>query len=56
VAYDLGIIPRSVFFMLVVMAVVTTYMTSPILRRLIRRTDLEPYFRVSTFARESPWT
>jgi hypothetical protein len=27
--YDLGIIPKNVFFMLVFMAVVTTYMTAP---------------------------
>ncbi|HEY0038273.1 MAG TPA: cation:proton antiporter [Longimicrobium sp.] len=31
VGYDLGIIPRSVFFMLVFMAVATTYMTTPLL-------------------------
>ncbi|MBL8211524.1 MAG: cation:proton antiporter [Bryobacterales bacterium] len=34
IGYDLGIIPRSVFFMLVFMAIVTTYMTAPILRRI----------------------
>jgi Kef-type K+ transport system membrane component KefB len=34
VGYDLGIIPRSVFFMLVFMAVFTTYMTAPLLRLL----------------------
>lgn len=36
VGYDLGIIPRSVFFMLVFMAVFTTYMTVPLLRLLMR--------------------
>ncbi len=36
VGYDLGIIPRSVFFMLVVMAVTTTYITTPVLRRIVR--------------------
>jgi len=35
VGYDLGIIPRSVFFMLVVMAL-TTYVTTPVLRRLVQ--------------------
>lgn len=34
VGYDLGIIPQSVFFMLVLMAVVTTYMTTPLLRAI----------------------
>jgi hypothetical protein len=47
--HDMGVIPRSVFFMLVLMAVVTTYMTSPLLRRLIRKTELEPFFEVSSF-------
>lgn len=32
IGYELGVIPRSVFFMLVLMAVVTTYMTTPLLR------------------------
>ena len=34
IGYDLGIIPRSVFFMLVFMAIFTTYMTAPIMRRV----------------------
>lgn len=34
IGFELGIIPRSVFFMLVFMAIFTTYMTAPILRRL----------------------
>lgn len=49
IGYDLGIIPNSVFFMLVFMSVVTTYITSPILVRLIRKTELEPLFLVSQF-------
>lgn len=36
VGLDLGIIPKSVFFMLVLMAVVTTYMTAPLLRKMAR--------------------
>jgi Kef-type K+ transport system membrane component KefB len=48
--YDLGVIPKSAFFMLVLMAVVTTYMTSPLLRRLIRETALEPLFQASRLA------
>ncbi len=35
VGYDLGVIPRSMFFILTLMAVVTTCMTAPILRRLM---------------------
>lgn len=33
---ELGVLPDSVFCMLVIMAVVTTYMTAPLLNRLIR--------------------
>jgi Kef-type K+ transport system membrane component KefB len=50
VGYDLGIIPRTVFFMLVFMAVFTTYMTTPILRRLIRGSEIWESYRVSAFA------
>jgi len=39
--YDLGIIPKSVFFMLVLMAVVTTYMTAPFTRLLARGSEIE---------------
>lgn len=34
IGYELGIIPRTVFFMLVFMAIFTTYMTAPVMRRL----------------------
>jgi Kef-type K+ transport system membrane component KefB len=47
--YDLGIIPKPVFFILVIMAVMTTYMTAPVLSRLIRGTDVQPYFELSPF-------
>jgi Kef-type K+ transport system membrane component KefB len=50
VGYDLGVIPRDVFFMLVLMAVVTTYMTTPILRRLIPQSEAWESFRTSPFA------
>ena len=50
IGYDLGIIPKTVFFMLVVMAVVTTYMTTPILRRLMRHSEVWESYRVSAFA------
>jgi Kef-type K+ transport system membrane component KefB len=50
IGYDLGIIPYSVFFMLVFMAVVTTYMTTPILRLLVRRSEVWDQYRTSAFA------
>ena len=50
IGYDLGIIPKSVFFMLVLMAVVTTYMTSPILRKLISGSEIEADFLKSDLA------
>jgi Kef-type K+ transport system membrane component KefB len=49
--YDLRIIPKSVFFMLVVMAVLTTYVTAPVLRRLARSSELESHYLGSEFAR-----
>jgi Kef-type K+ transport system membrane component KefB len=42
--YDLGIIPKSVFFMLVLMAVATTYTTAPVLKRLVRGSEIEHEF------------
>lgn len=39
VGYDLGVVPKSVFSMLVIVAVVTTVMTAPLLRRLLGRTQ-----------------
>jgi Kef-type K+ transport system membrane component KefB len=50
IGYDLGIVPKSVFFMLVFMAVFTTYMTVPILRRLVRHTEVWEEYRASDFA------
>ncbi len=51
IGYDLGIIPKSVFFMLVFMAIFTTYITTPILRPLIRKSEVEEEFKRSEFAR-----
>jgi Kef-type K+ transport system membrane component KefB len=51
VGYDLRVIPPSVYCMLVLMALTTTVMTSPILMRLMRGTELEPFIRRSGFAR-----
>jgi len=50
IGYDLGIIPKTVFFMLVFMAVFTTYMTTPILRRLIRGSEVWDAYKLSAFA------
>lgn len=44
VGYELGIIPKSVFCMLVIMAVLTTFMTTPLLRRFKQGTDLDVVF------------
>jgi Kef-type K+ transport system membrane component KefB len=51
IGYEAGVIPKNVFFMLVLMAVTTTYMTTPLLRRVLRNSDLAPAFDASTFAR-----
>jgi Kef-type K+ transport system membrane component KefB len=37
IGYDMGFIPQKVFTMLVIMAVVTTVMTGPLLRMLLPR-------------------
>jgi Kef-type K+ transport system membrane component KefB len=49
IGYDLGIIPRTVFFMLVFMAVTTTYITTPVLSRLIRKSEAEAAYLRSNF-------
>src|SRR5688572_12054938 len=48
--YELGVIPPSVFFMLVFMAVATTYITTPLLRRTMRNTEMEPMLATSDFS------
>jgi Kef-type K+ transport system membrane component KefB len=47
--YEMRVIPKSVFCMLVIMAVVTTFMTSPLLLRLMRDTELEAWILRSGF-------
>lgn len=49
VGRDLGVLPDSVFCMLVLMALVTTVMTTPLLLRFMEGTELEPYIRQSGF-------
>jgi Kef-type K+ transport system membrane component KefB len=50
IGFELGVIPKSVFFMLVVMAVASTYITAPALRRLIRSSEVEKDYLSSEFA------
>jgi Kef-type K+ transport system membrane component KefB len=54
VGKDLGVIPDSVFCMLVLMALLTTFMTTPILLWASRGTELEPLIRESGFLRAAP--
>lgn len=57
VGKDLGVIPDSVYCMLVLMALVTTVMTTPLLLRLMRGTELEGPILASGFVqgqRETP--
>jgi Kef-type K+ transport system membrane component KefB len=49
VGFELGVIPPSVFCMLVIMALLTTIMTAPILLRLMQGTELEAYIEKSGF-------
>lgn len=58
VGYELGVIPKNVFCMLVLMALVTTLMTTPLLLRLMPGTELEPFIRQSGFVKvqEKPGT
>lgn len=51
VGYELRVIPPSVFCMLVLMALITTVMTTPILLRVMRGTELESYISNSEFMR-----
>ncbi len=56
VGKDLGVIPDSVFCMLILMALVTTFMTTPLLLRLVSGTELEPHIRQSGFLSCLPTT
>lgn len=50
VGKDLGVIPDTMFCMLVLMALATTFMTTPLLLRLMRGTELEEPILASGFA------
>ncbi|MFO0845037.1 MAG: cation:proton antiporter [Gemmataceae bacterium] len=54
VGKDLGVIPDSVFCMLVLMALATTFLTTPLLIWLGRGTELEPCLRASGFLGRVP--
>jgi Kef-type K+ transport system membrane component KefB len=54
VGYELGVIPKSAFCMLVLMALLTTFMTTPVLLWLMRGTELEPYILRSGFLSGRP--
>ncbi len=47
--YELHVIPESIYCMLVLMAVATTVMTVPVLLRLMKGTELEPWINASVF-------
>ncbi len=47
IGYDLGFVPQKAFTMLVIMAVVTTAMTGPILQFLLRRSGLPVAARIT---------
>jgi Kef-type K+ transport system membrane component KefB len=49
--YEMHVIPRSVFCMLVLMALITTCMTTPLLRRLAPGTELEEPMRRTGYVR-----
>lgn len=51
---DLEVLPDSVFCMLILMALITTIMTTPILLRVMRGTELEPYILCSGFSQGQP--
>jgi Kef-type K+ transport system membrane component KefB len=51
---DLGVIPESVFCMLVLMAILTTVMTTPLVLRVMPGTELEAYIRQTDFVKRSP--
>jgi Kef-type K+ transport system membrane component KefB len=51
VGWNLGVIPSSIFCMLVIMAVVTTVMTTPLTVAIMRGTEFEPFLVANGFAK-----
>lgn len=52
VGYDLGVIPKSMFFILTLMAVVTTYMTAPLQRKLMSLATAQTRLQPTTVSSE----
>jgi Kef-type K+ transport system membrane component KefB len=52
--YQLRVIPPSVFTILVIMALATTFLTTPLVRWLAPGTELEEYIHKSDFGRPAP--
>ncbi len=42
IGYDMGVLPKSMFTMLVIMAIVSTFMATPLIRRLMRGQERAP--------------
>jgi hypothetical protein len=51
VGYSLGVIPSTVFCMLVLMALTTTVITTPIVMRVAAGTELQPLIDRSSLGR-----
>jgi len=54
VGYELGVVPRSLYCVLVIMALATTMLTTPLLLWLRRGTEIEEPIARSGFLREPP--
>ena len=54
IGYQLGVVPRSLFCMLVIMALTATAMTTPLLLWLRKGTEIEEPIRLSGFLGEEP--
>ena len=52
--YELGVVPRSLYAVLVLMALATTMLTTPLLLRLRKGTEIEEPIARSGFLRERP--
>jgi K+:H+ antiporter len=52
VGYDLGVVPKNAFFILTSMAIVTTYMTAPLLRRLTSLSIPQPRLQPAAVSNE----
>jgi Kef-type K+ transport system membrane component KefB len=54
IGYSLGVVPKSLFCALVLMAFITTVMTSPLVMRLRKGTELDDALRAGGFTKGSP--